>query len=168
MQVHYCVTCLMQRQLAQIKTLVRTLSDNIPFATQQAAAVSAAPIGWHIEHALLVVDSVINACCSSVPGAYQHKRSFVRFLIMTFEKIPRGKVKAPKGVRPGADISVAQLQEHVTRTMKNVDRLSGLTAGHFFSHPFLGDMRLRSTAKFIMIHTKHHLAIIRDIRRRQH
>ena len=86
-----------------------------------------------------------------------------RIILVTLGKIPRGRIQSPAPVRPSMEFSEQTLKAHICLTMQNLDDLKHLGKDHFFKHPFLGDFKLQAAIRFLGIHTKHHLNIIRDI-----
>ncbi len=76
---------------------------------------------------------------------------------------PRGKVKAPKAVQPATNFNFETLHQHICLSREGLKTLEHLSAGHYFTHPFLGDFKLKAAVKFIKVHTNHHLHIINDI-----
>lgn len=135
-------------------------------AQQQAmnAAVSKANVGWHIEHSLLTIDVVIKALKKSDPQHYTPRFSMPRLIVFTTNAIPRGKAKSPKAVVPDA-YTAQSLREHVNLTKSNIEELAAIDKNKYFNHPFFGHIRAAKTRKFLVIHTSHHVKIIRDILR---
>ena len=76
--------------------------------------------------------------------------------------IPRGKVGAPKLVTPG-EITQETLQAHIALCRQRLVELEQVGEGHYFTHPFFGDLKKRETIPFLFIHTEHHLKIIREM-----
>lgn len=124
--------------------------------------ISAAPVGWHLEHSLLTLDAIIDGIKRSDPASYKSKLSVARLLVMTLGKIPRGRAKAPERVRP-TSIDKVILESHFEKTGKKIDELNTINNGHYFLHPYFGNLRLKPAIRFLEIHTRHHLDIVRDI-----
>ncbi|WP_348823307.1 hypothetical protein [Flavobacterium aestuarii] len=78
-------------------------------------------------------------------------------------KIPKGKVKAPKAVLPKEDFTADSLKVHIEKSRYNVEKLNTLTPKHYFEHPFMGHLKLKPTIRFIKLHTQHHFNIIKEI-----
>ena len=79
------------------------------------------------------------------------------------KKIPRGKAKAPKIVRPEGDISPETLNLSLEIVRENIKDWKTLDKNVHFQHPFFGVLNKRETEKFLILHTKHHWMIIKDI-----
>jgi hypothetical protein len=146
-----------------LKNLLHQLEDNIPKQELINPAVSASSIGWHIEHALLTLDQIIEAIKRSDPKKYKWKFSFPKLLVYSINRILRGRAKAPGSVQPKNDITIDTLKDHLGITREKVEGLNELEAYKHFEHPFFGKLKLRPAIKFLEIHTRHHLAIIKDI-----
>lgn len=143
--------------------LIATLEEKIPMMDQEQTKISAAKVGWHIQHSLMVVNSIINGLKQSDPNTYQWKFNLNKTLIFTLGKIPRGKGKAPKVVQPKELITKDMLLESVEKAKNSVEALSSVQKNQYFLHPYFGHLNVKPTVKFLKIHTKHHLKIINDI-----
>ena len=139
------------------------LSTYIPQSDRQNLAISNANIGWQIDHSLRVMNQVIKALLSSNPAEYKPKFNWRKSFIFFTKKIPRGKVRAPKGILPTEEITESSLISSVELAHKNIGLLENCAPNHFFVHPFFGQVNVRETFVFIEVHTEHHLKIIRDI-----
>jgi hypothetical protein len=149
--------------MQELNKLVAFLEEKIPLMDKVNTTISAATVGWHIQHSLLVINSIINGLKQSDPNTYQWKFNLSRTLIWTIGKIPRGKGKAPKVVQPQAEITKELLLEHVEKAKSSVALLHSIQKNQYFLHPYFGHLNLKPTIKFLKIHTKHHLDIINDI-----
>lgn len=125
--------------------------------------ISKASVGWHIEHSLLTINLIIENLQNSDPQKYRWKFNFIRTLIYTINKIPRGKAQSPKAVRPKTICSSEALQIHIDLTKEKMKVLQSLNRNNYFEHPFFGKLNLKPAIKFLGLHTKHHLHIISDI-----
>ncbi len=149
--------------MQSLDLLIRELEDKIPAQEHKNGIVSKASVGWHIEHTLLTMNVILEALKTSDPQAYQWKFNFIRTLIMTVEKIPRGRAQSPKVVQPANDFNATTLQHHAGVIKEKIKVLDELQANHHFKHPYFGYLNLKPAIKFLQIHTHHHLSIINDI-----
>lgn len=149
--------------MEQLAHLISELESRIPDHATVNEAVSKAPVGWHLEHSLLVLNRALTALRQSDPSGYRSTFSARRLLLLTFGRIPRGKITSPEAVRPAAGYNAQTLQQHLAVTKDNLQAATALSPDHFFTHPTLGDFRVRTALRFLAIHTAHHLRIIRDI-----
>ena len=151
--------------MEKLLKLIKQLEKNIPNYAKQQKAISAANVGWHIDHSLLVFVRIITAMETSDPALYKSSFNLKKLLVYTFNKIPRGKAKAPKIVQPTGDITTDKLLANVDAAFKKIKALNNLQRHHHFDHPYFGKLNLKETNKFLAIHTNHHLKIINDIMR---
>ncbi|WP_037373248.1 DUF1569 domain-containing protein [Salinimicrobium xinjiangense] len=135
-------------------------TDNL---TTINSAVSSVPVGWHLAHNLKVILSILKGLDISDPAQYRKKFSWKKELVYLTGRIPRGKARAPKKVIPEDNISAEELQEQITKAKRKLTGISKLPKNAFFEHPFFGHIRRDETPKFLVIHTEHHLKIVREI-----
>ncbi len=149
--------------MKQLLKLLTQLEGHIPDYKKINATVSQSTVGWQVEHSLLVVNGVINELKKSNPEDYRWKFNKIRLLLQIINKIPRGKAKAPKSVKPMDSTSMDGLILNIELAKKQVIDLEKLPAKSHFTHPLFGDLKLKSALWFLKLHTKHHLKIIEDI-----
>ena len=143
--------------------LLSGLKEKLPMIDRKNEAISKAPVGWHIQHSLMVINTIIYSLEKSEEKDYKWKFNFLRTFIMTMGKFPRGKVQSPKSVRPKEAYSLDKLQADFKTTETNLEKLDVLPKNSFFTHPIFGDLNLKPSIRFLKLHTLHHLRIIRDI-----
>ncbi len=146
-----------------LQHLLNELEQHIIHVDAVNSTVSQASVGWHIEHTLLTLNGIMEALVNAKPEAYKPTFNFIRFIIFTTKKIPRGRGKSPEAVQPKNSISVETLTQHMLKTRAQIKTLETLDNRQFFAHPFFGHLKLTKTITFLDIHTKHHLSIIKDI-----
>jgi hypothetical protein len=150
--------------MQELHKLLNQLESDISSFDKVNLAVSSGSVGWHIEHSLKTIDQIVTACKNSNPSNYQWRFNFNRFLILTIaKKIPRGKAKAPKIVRPEGEISPETLGLSLSKVKENLMDWKDLDKNTHFPHPFFGILNKKETENFLALHTKHHLMIIDDI-----
>lgn len=118
---------------------------------------------WHIDHTLRVISGIPQALKDSNPASFKPHFNFTKLIIMTLNKIPRGKGRAPKHVLPQEHITQKELLEKIEISKNGLNSLATLNSNHHFNHPLFGHLNLKESQKFLGIHTDHHLKIIRDI-----
>ncbi|WP_029033042.1 DUF1569 domain-containing protein [Salinimicrobium terrae] len=146
----------LQAQLGEMESYIK-------HKTLQKPEVSKAPVGWHLAHNLKVINSIITGLEQSEPASYRKSFSWKKELVYLFGKIPRGKARAPKKVIPEENISEAELQEQISAAKLRINGITKLPENAFFEHPYFGHIKRDKTPKFLVIHTEHHLKIIREI-----
>ncbi len=150
----------------KLRHLINEIETKIAKEEVINPAVSKSSVGWHIEHSLLTINLIIEALKKSNPDAYQWKFSFIKTLVYTLNKIPRGRAKAPDIVRPKNNFTLETLKNHLEMTKRKLEEMATLHPNNYFEHPFFGKLKLKPTIKFLKIHTRHHLDIINDIIKR--
>lgn len=149
--------------MEELKRLLTELESKIPNQELLNPLISKSSVGWHIEHILLTMNLVIESILKSNPDNYKRTFNLNRFIVFTMNKIPRGKVKAPRLVRPQEDFTTDSIKSHLEKVKSNLEKLNTLSANNYFEHPFMGQLNLKPTIRFIKIHTNHHLNIIKEI-----
>jgi hypothetical protein len=143
--------------------LIAQLESYLSYIDKKNEAVSQVPVGWHIEHSLLAVIKMITAVENSDPSLYKKQFNSRRILVLTIRKFPRGVAKAPASVMPGEIISLSTILQLIEKAKEKIIVLEKLGKDKYFTHPVFGDLRLNNARKSIVIHTIHHLKIIKDI-----
>ena len=146
-----------------LATLLDQLENHIPYSESTNFLVSQSTVGWQIEHSLLTINGIVGAVQKSNPKNYNWKFSFFKIIILATQKIPRGKAKAPKIVRPEGEISSETLGLSLSKVKENLMDWKDLDKNTHFPHPFFGILNKKETENFLALHTKHHLMIIDDI-----
>ena len=149
--------------MKNIDAIVPELATFIADYEQPNKAISAASVGWHIEHSLLVIKQITATVAQSEPKLFKSKFNMSRFFVFLLNAIPRGKAKAPKVVIPTDNITAESLQESLKNTFQAITYLKECEEQQYFMHPFFGQLNKKQTIKFLARHTEHHLKIIRDI-----
>lgn len=125
--------------------------------------VSKANVAWHLDHSLRVINSIVRALENSNPEDYKYKLNIFRHFFLKTRTLPRGRAKAPRSVRPEEVVQAEDISRRLEFAKKNILKLEKLPMKAHFPHPFFGTLKRNESIKFIRIHTKHHLKIIRDI-----
>lgn len=152
---------------AALEHLLTQIEAAIPDYKKINPAISSSNIGWHINHALLVLIGIIDTTSKSNPKDYSWSFNYRRLVIFTKNKIPRGVAKAPNSVIPKDDCTKESLSELLIKANNKLAEIHQMDSKLFFKHPGLGNMKLKQTLQFLAIHTKHHLEIIEDIKREE-
>jgi hypothetical protein len=148
--------------MQKLRKQLEELESYIPQLEARNNTISASTVGWQIEHNLLVISSVIEGVKRSDPAAFKWQFKPLKYVVLWRGIIPRGKVGAPKLVTPG-EITQETLQAHIALCRQRLDELEQVGEGHYFTHPFFGDLKKKEAIPFLFIHTEHHLKIIREM-----
>ncbi len=149
--------------MQKLESLVNTLENKIEHLAILNPEISKGSIGWHIEHVLLTINAIIKSIGHSNPTGYKRKFSLAKIYVLTFKRIPVGRIQAPASVRPLDNFTNESLQHHFKISYNSIRELDHLEKNNFFTHPFFGHLNLKSSKKFLQVHTKHHLNIIDKI-----
>lgn len=149
--------------MTTLQKLLQQIESYIPHQEKTNPAISQATVGWQLDHCLLVINGVIAQLKNSNPDNYKWKFKWIRFYFQITNKIPRGKVRAPKTVNPLEVASMENLKAKLEQAKKNIAEMQNLPFNSYFTHPFFGDLNLKSSLWFLKLHTNHHLKIVIDI-----
>lgn len=142
---------------------ITELTSHIQGAEITNSSVSTASIGWHIHHSLGVVNGVCLALIRSKDEDYQGRFNLKKSLFFLLGKFPRGKAQAPNKNKQANEITEEDINKQLNNAHKLLAKIDGLSAKSHFKHPIFGQLNLKESKKFLIIHTEHHLKIIRDI-----
>lgn len=146
-----------------LQQLLEQLESKIGLCELYNRNQSKGNVGWHIEHSLLTLNKVMDALMQSNPKEYKWRFNFVKIMVLTLKKIPKGSAKAPRSVVPKGTVDSAHLTAHLALTRTKINALEPVSKVAYFNHPYFGDLKRNQTLRFLEIHTQHHLAIIEDI-----
>ncbi|MFD1062902.1 DUF1569 domain-containing protein [Winogradskyella litorisediminis] len=147
----------------KLATYINRLESYIPQHKFTNTKISKATIGWQIDHSLKVINNVCLAMQSSDPNTFEKNMTFIGKFLLTLGRFPRGKAKAPKHVRPPEIIEKEALIKQIADAKKNIESINTLPANAYFKHPMFGHINKKRVTRFLEIHTKHHLNIIKDM-----
>lgn len=147
---------LLQKQLTEIEKY-------LPKIEQRNDRISKATIGWHLDHSLRVINSIVLALEQSDTAHFKKKHSPVKSFVLITGYIPRGKGRVPKKVASEETVLLEGLKRRIGYAYENMEKIQNLNSGAHFSHPVFGSLNRNQAVRFIRIHTNHHLKIIRDI-----
>jgi Protein of unknown function (DUF1569) len=147
----------------KLDELINQLEAQVKNLNKANLDISKANVGWHIEHTLLTLNGITSTFAKSNPADYKWTFNFVKMIVFTTKKIPRGRAKSPELVVPKGENTVENLERHISKTREKMKELKTMSDDKFFKHPYFGNLKKQQTLKFLEIHTKHHLDIILDI-----
>ena len=142
---------------------LKEIENYIPKLKTINEEVSHKGVDWHLDHTLKVINGINKTLQNSDPSEYKSNFSFLRTVFLTFNFLPRGKGKAPSRVLPPAHISEEDLRTQLEQAYTSLQNNHDVPQKAYFKHPMFGMMPKKMAIKFIALHTRHHLKIIRDI-----
>ncbi len=149
--------------MQKLFSLIDELSNKIEQHEKINSKISSASVGWHIAHSTIVVKQIVEQLEKSDPAVYKWKFSMPRSIVFLMNKIPRGKGKAPKSVQVEDNFTIERLKKFIDIAQEKATMLDGMDDKKNFQHPYFGMLHVKSTLKFLLIHTNHHIQIIDDV-----
>lgn len=149
--------------MLKLSAVLHEMQNYFPQFEKQNSTISEGSIGWHCEHSLRVINGVLETLVKANPQEYKWLFNWKRTFILFKGKFPRGKAKSPKHVLPVGEITKVKLEELLAKTKMQISNFNEIPPNAFFKHPIFGLLNKKSTTRFLYIHTKHHLDIIKDI-----
>ena len=146
----------LKEEIAQIEAF-------LPHYEAHNKNVSNKTVGWQLDHTLRVLIGVPRVLEKSDPKDYKRNFNKVRAFVFAFNKIPRGKGKAPKKVINDEPISYEGLEKLFSLAKEELQKVEKMHPKANFQHQYFGLLNLKQTKKFLKIHTRHHLKIVDDI-----
>ena len=143
--------------------LLKQLESKISFCETSNQDISQVNVAWHIEHSLLTLNGITDFLITSDTKDYKWNFNFIRIVVLTMKKNPKGRAKAPKVVQPQGNINKNTLLAQLSMTRNKIKELEFLSKDKYFQHPFFGKIKLKQTINFLEINTKHRIDIIEDI-----
>jgi hypothetical protein len=146
-----------------LNQLLTEIELYIPFKDEKKAQVSEATVGWHLDHALKVIKAVSTFTLQTDPEDYKWRFNLMRTVLFLFGYIPRGRGQSPKQVLPPDVITEKDLLHQLNAAKVQVETLPNLNENNYFKHFIFGTLNKAQTIRFLGMHTKHHVKIVRDI-----
>ncbi|WP_422349295.1 DUF1569 domain-containing protein [Flagellimonas sp.] len=125
--------------------------------------VSKVDVAWHLDHILKTVIVVCKSLEVSKPEDYKSNFNLTRTIIYLWGDFPRGVAKAPRVVRPPDAIQTDDLHLQIATAKEGLKTIQGLDENAHFEHPYFSIINKKQSIRFLKIHTRHHLKIVRDI-----
>lgn len=151
-----------QANIRNLEPRIIALRNSIPESEKYNPDISTVNVGWHIAHSLLVIIKIVETVVHSDPAKYSWKFNLPRILAFTLFRFPRGKGKAPDSVKPNLS-EITDFNALFKEAEQAIEKLKTAHPNQYFIHPVFGALNQKNTFTMLNIHTRHHLAIIRDI-----
>ncbi len=101
----------------------------------------------------------------SKPEQYRRKFNWWRLIIFTRGKFPDGKAETLNYVFTDETICIKDIYVRLRNASEQLKKIKKLPKNAHINHPYFGMINLKQSVKFLEIHTKYHLKIIKDIKR---
>lgn len=151
------------KRIEILKHLLSKIEATIPYKDKENLSISKTKVGWQLDHALKVFIKVSEWTANSNPNDYKRKFNLWRVVLFPLGYFPRGKGKAPKYVLPPEIITIQDLNNQLVNARNHINILNNLPQGVYFKHFLFGMLSKKQTLRFLEMHTKHHLKIVKDI-----
>ena len=86
-------------------------------------------------------------------------------ILLTVGFIPRGRAQSPEAARPRTEASREDLASYLEKCEADLETAEAVPESAWFLHPLLGYMKRDQALRFMRVHNRHHVAIVKDIRR---
>lgn len=144
------------------------LAGGVDAVAKQVPAVSGWSVAQQVDHLLMVVEKSVERLMSR-PEPLSRGLTWTGRIVLGLGWFPRGSAKAPKDFE-GRQVACGEL---VARVAALRARLAELAANRdvlqrrepVVPHPYFGGLTAAQTLRNAVVHSEHHLAIVRDIRR---
>lgn len=146
-----------------MKKEIREIEKRMQADDLIAESVSQKGSYWHLHHLLRVITGIVYMMENSDPTEYKWKFNLARFYIFSIGKMPRGKGRAPKAVMATEAVSREDLEKLLPKAKAAWVKIPSLPKNAFFNHKYFGLLNRKASQRMILLHTRHHLKIIRDI-----
>jgi len=154
---------MLKRNPEVLISLVKELESYVALKDKRKDSVSTSDVAWQIDHSLKVFNFVSKSLLNSNPELFSSKFNKWRLLYFTLGSFPRGKVKAPKLVRPPEIILEEDLISQILLAYQHIEKIKSAHKNAHFKHFIFGVLNKNRAVKFLKLHSMHHIKIIRDI-----
>jgi len=163
------------QDLAELAHLQDELDSLLRLEPAVAARVAPAVSGWsaeqHLAHVALANELVLRNLASLAAGkgvllVHGAESNPQALAVLAGGTLPRGQARAPRIVRPPERIDRTLLAQWLADARTALARLDprALPAGEpKIPHQVLGPLDAPQWARFAVVHTRHHLAIAREV-----
>ena len=151
------------KPLHTLNQLINDIEAYIPLKDKKKTSVSKTTVGWQLDHTLKVFNAVSHSIEKSNPKEYKRQFNLWRTILFPICYIPRGKARAPKSVIPPKVIIIKDLKYQINISKGHIEKLKTLPKKANFKHFVFGILSKKQTLRFLEMHTKHHLKIVKDI-----
>lgn len=153
----------MKSSLDKLTVQIESLKKVLPEQDIYVQQVSKASVYWHIQHSLLTIEKILQSLEESNPELYTSSFKLGKLFVFRAGIIPRGRAESPQVVQPTERYTYEQIQQEIQKIQTLLPLFSQLAVCAYFEHPFLGKLKTDEAIKFLVIHTHHHIKIIKDI-----
>ena len=153
----------MQNKLNQLEEQLKSFESLVASAHVRRPELSGWSVGQHIEHSLIALSGMGLALRKEHPGLGERPANEYRDLVLSTGTFPRGVVQAPDISIPSENPDPIHLTRMISKTRSRLGNPLELAETSTIIHPIMNVMYRNEVIEFMVIHTGHHLAIIKDL-----
>jgi hypothetical protein len=150
-------------RITELTGKINELGHYISYADRENPDVSSKGIDWHLDHSLKVIIKAYEDLQSSDPETYIKNTNASRIRFFSAGYFPRGIAQAAKSVMPPDEIKIQDIYSQINEAKLGLAEINTLDKRCYFNHPYFGPLHVELAIEFFIIHTEHHLKIIREI-----
>lgn len=153
------------RQLSEMEHIVAEGDGGLAV---RVPSVSGWSVAQQIDHVLRAAEGTL-ARVLERPQALPRGLTLAGRLVLGLGWFPRGVARSPRFAE-GQDCPCAELTARISQLRGLLARLAGdaellACRDPVVKHPYFGGLDARNALRSVVVHTAHHLAIVRDLRR---
>jgi hypothetical protein len=163
-----------KRSVIKVISIYKNLLDEIPeddfLKTPSQGGWSYSELYSHIIQVNKLALISIEKCINGTAKRVDRRTHWIVWLIMQLGKLPPGRIKAPENIAAMVNqISKEDARNQLVKFFERLDQvcaaLPNAAPDFKVSHPRMGPLNARQWLRFIDIHSRHHIAQLRRIRR---
>lgn len=161
------------QRLCRAQDFLEVAADT-PAAFTDVPAVSGWSVAQHAHHAAHVNTKMMAAARELAEGdtalAAQGRSNAVAWLVLTLQRMPRGKGRSPRAFVPPEGLDASQLGPVLNQSRRALERVEPhlptlRRSAQRLPHPVMGALTPQQWFRVARLHAEHHHRIMRDITR---
>jgi hypothetical protein len=150
--------------MSLLKQYIHQLEWYLDQSEKMNTKISQVSVGRHIDHSLIALKEIMIQVIHSDSNNYKRSFNIWRIFVLWIWIIPRGRAKAPDFTLPKKILNKKDIRTHLDEVNQLLPIFEALIDNRkHCNHPFFGMLTLKQSKRNCLVHTKHHLNIIRDI-----
>lgn len=152
-----------KRKMIALENSLKRIESYIPDLEHRNPKISKVNVAWQLDHSLKVFNGVTTVLQESDPNLYVDNFTFMGKILLKLNFIPRGKARVPKYLASPEIILKEALLAQLALAKLHILAIEKLDKNAFFKHPLFGNINKTRALRFLVVHTHHHLKIVRAI-----
>ncbi|TXN38022.1 DinB family protein [Flagellimonas hymeniacidonis] len=146
-----------------LKEELSKIESYISYRDKLNVKISKVDVAWHLDHILKTINKIYETLETSNPEAFKPNFNLSRTFVYAYGDFPRGFAKSPRIVLPPDVILTESLYSQIKEAKESIRKIQDLHPKAHFEHPYFSIIDKKQSIRFLTIHTRHHLKIIKDI-----